>query len=206
MRLREVRRRKFDGWGWSHALSVSAERAVCLSCFAKWPPRPVLVPGAVARVRECDGAVGVVSDNVIRFPDGDYYCPNCGGRWFRLVDPFTSVLADVPVLRSPSLPTGGSPGTTAHFGVWTARPKRRGRLPRTPLRLLNEGRDVVEPVTHPSVAVAQVLRPTSRLTLAGYGFRCHAAHLGNLLGGQEDFAFLFTLGFPFGNVEPLHGL
>jgi len=37
-----------------------------------------------------------VSDNVIRFPDGDYYCPNCGGRWFRLVDPFTSVLADVP--------------------------------------------------------------------------------------------------------------
>jgi len=44
------------------------------------------------------------------------------------------------------------------------------------------------------------------VTLAGYGFRCHAAHLGNLLGGQEDFAFLFTLGFPFGNVEPLHGL
>ena len=37
-----------------------------------------------------------MSDNVIRFPDGDYYCPNCGGRWFRLVDPFTSVLADVP--------------------------------------------------------------------------------------------------------------
>lgn len=31
-----------------------------------------------------------MSDNVIRFPDGDYYCPNCGGRWFRLVDPFTS--------------------------------------------------------------------------------------------------------------------
>ena len=47
-------------------------------------------------MRECDGAVGVVSDNVIRFPDGDYYCPNCGGRWFRLVDPFTSVLADAP--------------------------------------------------------------------------------------------------------------
>mgnify|MGYP000084113330 FL=1 len=54
----KVRRRKFDGWGWSHALSVSAERAVCLSCFAKWPPSQFLFLG---RLLGCESATELLA-------------------------------------------------------------------------------------------------------------------------------------------------